>query len=234
MMASPSATEALNQTPFSTEKPLFFRFLDLIAWPIFSTTAPERSTPKCLKILISNIDFFIATELCLHKGKPLLLLRSEKLGAVATQTAGDDWSGHGFSSLKASSKLSESESLHESKEESEVTLSSVFAMKAKLASSSSLQELDSLSESLLSSFTTEGKQHPGYHQIFLHNRRETTPWIPPGLPSHKKGKHKQEKEIKPLDQAFDKQGSEATRTESKDLNKAHSQNYTGSHKIFTN
>ncbi|MQM05069.1 hypothetical protein Taro_037876, partial [Colocasia esculenta] len=39
---------------------------------------------------ISNIDFFIATELCLHKGKPLLLLRSEKLGAVATQTAGDD------------------------------------------------------------------------------------------------------------------------------------------------
>ncbi|MQM15809.1 hypothetical protein Taro_048759, partial [Colocasia esculenta] len=89
-------TEALNQTPLSTEKPLFFRFLDLIAWPIFSTTATERSTPKCLKILISNIDFFISTELHLHKGKPLLLLRSEKLGAVATQTAGDDWCGHGF------------------------------------------------------------------------------------------------------------------------------------------
>ncbi|MQM15001.1 hypothetical protein Taro_047936 [Colocasia esculenta] len=71
-------------------------FLDLIAWPIFSTTAPERSTPKCLKILIRNIDFFIATELRLHKGKPLLLLRSEKLGAVATQTAGDDRCGHGF------------------------------------------------------------------------------------------------------------------------------------------
>ncbi|MQL68371.1 hypothetical protein Taro_000625 [Colocasia esculenta] len=38
-----------------------------------------------------------------------------------------------------------------------------------------------------SSFTTEGKQHPGSHQVFLHNRRETTPWIPPGLPSHTKG-----------------------------------------------
>ncbi|MQL83140.1 hypothetical protein Taro_015627 [Colocasia esculenta] len=45
---------------------------------------------------ISNIDFFIATELSLHKGKPLLMLRSEKFGAVATQTAGDDWCGHGF------------------------------------------------------------------------------------------------------------------------------------------
>ncbi|MQL74998.1 hypothetical protein Taro_007368 [Colocasia esculenta] len=45
---------------------------------------------------ISNIDFFIATEFRLHKGKPLLLLRSEKLGVVATQTAGDDWCGHGF------------------------------------------------------------------------------------------------------------------------------------------
>ena len=41
--------------------------------------------------------------------------------------------------------------------------------------------------------------------------------------------------FKPLDQAFDKQRSEATRTESKEiLNKAHSQNYTGSLKIFTN
>ncbi|MQL75013.1 hypothetical protein Taro_007385 [Colocasia esculenta] len=46
--------------------------------------------------VISNIDFFNATELRLHKGKPLLLLRSEKLGAVATQTVGDDWCGHGF------------------------------------------------------------------------------------------------------------------------------------------
>ncbi|MQL86986.1 hypothetical protein Taro_019520, partial [Colocasia esculenta] len=45
---------------------------------------------------ISNIEFFIATKLRLHKGKPLMLLRSEKLGVVATQTAGDDWCGHGF------------------------------------------------------------------------------------------------------------------------------------------
>ncbi|MQL93235.1 hypothetical protein Taro_025873 [Colocasia esculenta] len=50
----------------------------------------------------------------------------------------------------------------------------------------------------------KGKQHPGYHQVFLHNQREnntldttrssftiegkTTPWIPPGLPSQPMGK----------------------------------------------
>ncbi|MQL96959.1 hypothetical protein Taro_029640 [Colocasia esculenta] len=40
-------------------------------------------TPPWIPHQISNIDFFIATELRLHKGKPLLLLRSEKFGAVA-------------------------------------------------------------------------------------------------------------------------------------------------------
>ncbi|MQM18764.1 hypothetical protein Taro_051759 [Colocasia esculenta] len=40
-----------------------------------------------------------------------------------------------------------------------------------------------------SSFTTEGKKHPGYHQVFLHNRRETTP--------------REWNKIKPLDQAFE-------------------------------
>ncbi|MQL87853.1 hypothetical protein Taro_020404 [Colocasia esculenta] len=65
-----------------------------------------------------------------------------------------------------------------------------------------------------SSFTTEGKQHPGYYQVFLHNRMETT--------------QEKENDFKPLDQAFNKPRSEATSTESKDLNKAHSQNYTSS------
>ncbi|MQL90780.1 hypothetical protein Taro_023389 [Colocasia esculenta] len=41
----------------------------------------------------------VAAKLRLHRGKPLLLLRSEKLGVVATQTAGDNWCGHGFRSL---------------------------------------------------------------------------------------------------------------------------------------
>ncbi|MQL78898.1 hypothetical protein Taro_011353 [Colocasia esculenta] len=46
----------------------------------------------------------------------------------------------------------------------------------------------------MSSFTTEGKLHPGYHQVFLHNRRETT--------------QREWNKIKPVDQAFNKPKSE--------------------------
>ena len=54
-----------------------------------------------------------------------------------------------------------------------------------------------------------------------------TPWIPPGLPSHPKGttQRRMKKTFTPLDPAFDKRGSEATRTESEEIkNYSHSQN----------
>ncbi|MQL73228.1 hypothetical protein Taro_005590, partial [Colocasia esculenta] len=58
--------------------------------------------------------------------------------------------GESYNLLKASSRLSESDSLHEEKDESDVTFSSTLAMNARLASSYSPPlELDSLSESLL-------------------------------------------------------------------------------------
>ncbi|MQL70949.1 hypothetical protein Taro_003257 [Colocasia esculenta] len=87
--------------------------------------------------------------------KPFLLLGGEEHSSIAPDGAGSSRNSHGFerekyNSLKASSKLSESDLLHEEKDESDVTFSSRLAMNARLASSSSPPlELDSLSESLL-------------------------------------------------------------------------------------
>ncbi|MQM23634.1 hypothetical protein Taro_056701, partial [Colocasia esculenta] len=84
---------------------------------------------------------------------------------------------------------------HESNEESDVTLSSIFAMNARM-------EHNTLAP----------------HHVFLHNRREQ---------QHKKNKQ----EFKPLDQAFARQDLRLLALRANNLNKALSQNYTGSLRI---
>ena len=82
---------------------------------------------------------------------------------------------------------------------------------------------------------TRREQHSGYHQIFLHTRREHHPGYHQVFLHTRREQHREEcMTFKPLDPAFDKRGSEATRTESEEIkNYSHSQNWTGSLKIFT-
>ncbi|MQL78776.1 hypothetical protein Taro_011206 [Colocasia esculenta] len=64
----------------------------------------------------------------------------------------------------------------------------------------------------------KGTQHPGSHQVFLHTRRE-------------QAQDKNKQENKPLDQVLARQDLKLLALRANNLNKALSQNYTGSLRI---
>ncbi|MQL71378.1 hypothetical protein Taro_003696 [Colocasia esculenta] len=62
-----------------------------------SGTSSIMASPSATEILY--VHCLVSTDLSLHKGEPLLLLRSEELSAVAPKTSRDDGCGHGIRSM---------------------------------------------------------------------------------------------------------------------------------------